>query len=134
MCYLARRAQSDLCPADERQIDVIGWLNWSSEHFSRFCRSAVFRTHHQGSLRPGGLDAAAVGEANGYVRTYGSGLNAHLHDRKYLADDILTVADFAVVATLPYAEKAFAAIERWDARLNALPAWRDPFPAAKKPA
>jgi len=34
MCYLARRAQSDLCPADERQIDVIGWLNWSSEHFS----------------------------------------------------------------------------------------------------
>ena len=82
----------------------------------------------------GGLDAAAVGEANGYVRTYGSGLNAHLHDRKYLVDDILTVADFAVVATLPYAEKAFAAIERWDARLNALPAWRDPFPAAKKPA
>ena len=140
MCYLARRAQSDLWPADERQIDVIRWLNWSSEHFSRFAGRLYFEHIIKPRFGLGGPDAAAVAEANGYVRTYGSVLNTHLHDRKYLVDDSLTVADFAVAATLPYAEKArlpldgFAAIERWYARLNELPAWRDPFPAAKKTA
>jgi glutathione S-transferase len=61
-------------------------------------------------------------------------LDAHLRDRKYLVDDILTVADFAVAASFPYADKArlpldgFTGIERWYARFSELPAWRDPFP------
>jgi len=64
----------------------------------------------------------------------------HLRGRKYLVDDLLTVADFAVAAALPYADKArlpldgFVEIERWYAQLNELPAWRDPFPAAKRTA
>jgi len=43
-------------------------------------------------------------------------------------------ADFAVGAALPYAEAAriplegFAEIARWKARLDALPAWSDPYP------
>jgi len=42
--------------------------------------------------------------------------------------------------TLPYAEKiklplaSFPEIERWHARLNELPAWRQPFPEAKAAA
>ena len=52
----------------------------------------------------------------------------------------LTIADFAVGVTLPYAAKAkipvggFPEIERWHARLNELPAWREPFPATKTTA
>jgi len=135
MCYLARRAQSDLWPSDERQIDVIRWLNWSSEHFSRFCGRLYFEHVIKPSFGIGGADAAAVEEANGYVRRYAAVLDAHLRGRKYLVDDILTVADFAVAAALPYADKArlpldgFAEIERWYARFSELPAWRDPFPA-----
>jgi glutathione S-transferase len=140
MCYLARTAQSDLWPHDERQIDVIRWFNWSSEHFSRFAGRLYFEHVIKPALGMGGPDVAAVEEANGFVRKYASVLDAHLRGRKYLVDDRLTVADFAVAATLPYADKArlplegFAEIERWYARLNELPAWRDPFPVAKTAA
>jgi len=140
MCYLARQAQSDLWPDDERQIDVIRWLNWSSEHFSRFAGRLYFEHLIKPAFGMSGPDAAAVEEASAYVRTYGTVLNAHLRGRKYLVDDLLTVADFAVAATLPYADRArlpldgFAEIERWYARLNALPAWRDPFPVVNSAA
>jgi glutathione S-transferase len=140
MCYLARVAQSDLWPDDERQIDVIRWFNWNSEHFSRFAGRLYFEHLIKSALGLGGPDAAAVEEANDYVRKYGAVLNAHLRERKYLVDDRLTVADFAVAATLPYANQArlpldgFAEIERWYAQLAALPAWRDPFPLANRTA
>jgi glutathione S-transferase len=140
MCYLARAAQSDLWPDDERQIDVIRWFNWNSEHFSRFAGRLYFEHLIKSALGLGGPDAAAVEEANGYVRKYGTVLNAHLRGRKYLVNDRLTVADFAVAATLPYANQArlpldgFAEIERWYAQLAALPAWRDPFPLADRTA
>ena len=54
--------------------------------------------------------------------------------------DRLTIADFAVGVTLPYAEKAqipvgsFPEVVRWHDRLNELPAWREPFPVAKTAA
>jgi glutathione S-transferase len=49
--------------------------------------------------------------------------------------DGLTVADFSVAMTLPYAEEAqlplneFANIRRWHDRLNEIEGWREPFPA-----
>lgn len=61
-------------------------------------------------------------------------LNAHLGEHEYLVGDALTVADFAVAVSLPYAGAAhiplaeFPAVGRWHARLNELPAWREPFP------
>ena len=84
--------------------------------------------------------AAMVEEANGYIRKYGAILNDHLRGRRYVVDDALTIADFAVGAALPYAERAkspldgFTEIARWADRLNELPAWRDPFPATKAAA
>jgi glutathione S-transferase len=140
MCCLARAAQSDLWPDDERQIDVVRWFSWSSEHFSRFAGRLYFEHVIKSAFGLGGPDAGVVEEANGYVRTYATVLNAHLRGRKYLVDDLLTVADFAVAATLPYAEQArlpldgLAEIERWYAQLAALPAWRDPFPLANRAA
>ena len=62
-------------------------------------------------------------------------LNSHLRGRDYLVGGKLTVADFAVAITLPYAQDARIPIDefpetvRWHAQLNELPAWRDPFPA-----
>ena len=63
-------------------------------------------------------------------------LNGHLSRRKFLVGDALTIADFSAAVALPYAEQAkipvgeFPEIERWHSRLNELPGWRDPFPAA----
>ena len=134
MCYLARAAGSDLWPGDARQIEVIRWLSWNSEHFTRHAGSLYFQNIVKPALGLGAPDEAAVKEATGFVRRFGAVLNDHLRGRKYLVGDALTVADFAVAATLPYAAKAkipveeFSEIMRWHARLNELPAWREPFP------
>src|SRR5262249_61147332 len=77
MCYLARRAQSDLWPSDERQIDVIRWLNWSSEHFSRFCGRLYFEHVIKPSFGIGGAGAPGPWGASGYWWRMGSVCGAH---------------------------------------------------------
>jgi glutathione S-transferase len=134
MCHLARVAGSDLWPKDERQIEVMRWLSWDANHFTRFAGGLYFQNLIKPQFGFGSPDAAVVQEAEKWVRQHGSVLNNHLRGREYLVGDALTVADFAVAVTLPYADKAripvgdFPEIVRWHARLNDLPAWRDPFP------
>lgn len=135
MCYLARAAGSDLWPDDERQIDVMRWLSWNSDHFTRHAGTLYFQHLIKPFLGMGEPDALVVAESQKWVRQFGNVLNNHLRSRDYLVGDKLTVADFAVAITLPYAKDAripideFPEIVRWHARLNELPAWRDPFPA-----
>ncbi len=137
MCHLSRVADSDLWPRDERQIEVMRWLSWSSDHFNRHAGTLYFQYLIKPYLGMGEPDAAVVAETQKWVRQFGSVLNDHLRGRKYLVGDSITVADFAVGVTLhpPYAKDAripideFPEIVRWHARLNELPAWRDPFPS-----
>lgn len=134
MCYLSDTARSDLWPHDERQIDVIRWLSWDDQHFTRHAGTLYFEYIIKPAIGMGDADAASVNEALGQFNTSARILDDYLETRTFLVDDILTIADFAVAATLPYAEKAklplndFPAIRRWHDRLNELPAWRDPFP------
>ena len=100
--------------------------------------------YFQHIIKPGFFDTAPdakeVEEATGFFKQFAEVLNDHLRGRKYLLGDSLTIADFSVAVTLPYAEKiklplgSFPEIERWHARLNELPAWRQPFPEAKAAA
>jgi glutathione S-transferase len=137
MCYLARKAGSDLWPSDARQLDVLRWLSWNSEHFTRHAGMLYFQHIIKPAVGLGDADPEAVEEATRFFRQFAAVLNDHLDGRKYLVGDGLTVADFAVGITLPYAQKAkipvgdFPQIERWHGRLNELPAWRQPFPQAK---
>lgn len=135
MCHLAARCDSDLWPQDHRQIDVIRWLSWDLAHFNPHAAALYF----EGVIKPrfglGAPDPAAVARAQDAFRQPAAILDAHLRDRDWLVGDSITVADFAVAVTLPYAERAripldeFPAIRRWHARLNELEAWREPFPA-----
>jgi len=140
MCHLARVAGSDIWPGDERQIEVMRWLSWGSDHFTRHAGTLYFQYLIKPFLGMGEPDAAVVAESQKWVRQFGSVLNNHLHGRDYLVGDKLTVADFAVAITLPYAKDAripvdeFPEIVRWHARLNELPAWRDPFPSHRAEA
>lgn len=135
MCYLADKAGSDMWPKDERQIDVIRWLSWDAMHFSRHAGTLFFQNVIKANFGMGPPDETAVEEALGWVRHFGGILNDHLEDRSYLVGDALTIADFAVAALLPVAEPSkiplgeFPAVQRWHARLEELPAWRQPFPA-----
>jgi glutathione S-transferase len=140
MCYLARIAESDLWPNDDRQIEVMRWLSWDSQHFTRHAGSLYFQHIIKPAFGLGGPDPAVVEEATGFVKRFAAVLNDHLSGRDYLVGNGLTVADFAVAITLPYAERAriplaeFPEIGRWHGRLSELPAWVEPFPATRAAA
>jgi glutathione S-transferase len=129
-----REAGSDLWPGDERQIEVVRWLSWDADHFTRHAGSLYFEHIIKRRFGIGAPDPAAVEEATGHFRRFAGVLGDHLRGREYLVGESLTVADFAVAVTLPYADEArlplgeFPEVERWHARLWELPAWREPFP------
>lgn len=141
MCHLAQKAGSDLWPRDDRgKIELMRWLTWNSEHFTRHAGELYFQHIIKAKFNIGAPDTAAVKEATGFFKKFAGVLNEHLRDRKYILGDTLTVADFAIGITLPYADRAnipvgeFPEIARWHARLNELPAWREPFPQAEAAA
>lgn len=137
MAYLARFAGSGLMPEGDRQIEVMRWLSWGTQHFTRHTGQHYFeyviKPWAGGTFGP--VNPAAAEEATKQWRPNAAVLNEHLAGKKYLLGDQLTIADFSVAITLPYAQKAripldeYPNIARWHDRLNELPAWREPFPA-----
>ncbi|UUZ65642.1 glutathione S-transferase family protein [Polaromonas sp. P1-6] len=135
MCYLAEKAGSDLWPRDERQIEVMRWLMWDTTEFAPQAGTLYFEHIIKPRFGMGEPDPAEIQKATqGFLR-YAAVLEARLHGRRYLVGEALSVADFAVAITLPYAKEArlplddFPEIRRWHAGLNALEAWREPFPS-----
>jgi glutathione S-transferase len=138
MCHLAEKAGSDLWPRDARRIDVMRWLMWDATEFAPL--ASVFYFEH--IIKPrfglGEPDATETEKATPGFQRFAKVLEAHLKGKRYLVGDALSIADFAVAITLPYAEQTglpinnFPEIRRWHEGLNALQAWREPFPAASR--
>jgi glutathione S-transferase len=135
MCHLSDTAKAELWPHDARQVEVMRWLSWDMQHFTRHSGTLYFENIVKPLLGIGVPDEAATDHATAQFRAHARMLDDHLRDRKFLVADQLSVADFAVAVTLPYAEAAklplveFPAVQRWHARLNDIEAWRNPFPA-----
>lgn len=140
MCHLAARSDSDLWPQDARQIDVLRWLSWDLAHVYPCAGELYFQYIIKPRFGLGDVDPPEVKRATDDWRRCATMLDNHLHDRRWLVGDSITVADFAVAVTLPYAERAripldeFPAVKRWHERLNELEAWREPFPALAEAA
>ena len=86
---------SDLFPKDNRQIELMRWLSWSSQHFTRHAGSLYFQyLISRISLRQA-TDPLAVEEATIWLlqASLPQVLNDHLQGRKYLLGDTLTIAD-----------------------------------------
>ena len=134
LCYLAKHAGSDLWPDDDRQADIVSWFSWNSQHFIQSGGALYFEFVIKARFKIGAPDAAAVDKATKSFRSQAKVLNNHLKDRKWLVGEQLSVADFSVAVTLPYAAKAempldeFPEVRRWHDRLSALDGWLDPFP------
>jgi glutathione S-transferase len=136
MCHLAAKAGSDLWPGDPaRQVEAIRWLSWDQGHFTRYLGVPYVQYVIKPHYGLGDPDLKAVEEALGPWRKSAAILEEHLGGRTWLTGDHLSVADFALAVTLPWAEAAhipldeFPAIQRWHDRLNELEAWREPWPA-----
>lgn len=134
MCYLADKMNSPLWPKDARQIDIIRWISWATSHFSRHGGILFFERFIKPQFGLGETNPTAVEEAEGFFRQFGAVLDGYLKGRDYLVGGTLSLADFAVASPLPYAGQAalplddFGEIRRWYATIEALPAWRHPFP------
>lgn len=134
MCYLAARCDSDLWPQDNRQIEVMRWLSWNSQHFYPYGGALYFEHIIKPRFGLGEPDPESVEQAMKQFRQFAAVLDQHLAQRRWLVDDTLTVADFAVAVALPFADKAhipladFPAVERWHEQMNELDGWREPFP------
>ena len=112
------------------------WLSFDASHFGRHAGTLFFEYVVKSMFHIGNPNAATVEEATSFFRKYAAVLDEHLQGRRYLLGDQLTIADFSMAATLPYAEVSriplgeFPQVARWHDRLNELDAWREPFPKA----
>lgn len=43
MGYLARTAKSDLWPREDQQVELMRWLSWNAQHFTRHAGSLYFQ-------------------------------------------------------------------------------------------
>ncbi|MFM0173019.1 glutathione S-transferase family protein [Paraburkholderia sediminicola] len=141
LCHLAQRAESPLWPRGaQQQIDIVRWFSWNSQHLLRHAGALYFEYLIKPRVGLGDPDPAKVAEAQGFFRKHAGVLNQHLKGRKWLLGDDMSVADFSVGIALPYAKGAampveeFPEVVRWHDQLNAIDAWRDPFPARQERA
>jgi glutathione S-transferase len=135
ICHLARKAGSDLWPADDAdKIEVLRWSSWNANHFTRATGALYFEHVIKSMFGMGDPDPAEVDPAMADFHKFARVLDDHLTGRQFLIGDDLSVADFAVAVSLPYAGQMklplgdYPQIARWHDRLNELPAWRNPFP------
>lgn len=137
VCQLSDDMDADLWPHDARQIEVLRWFSWNTQHFTRAGGALFFENIVKERFGIGKPDPKVVGEAQTEFRHYATILSSHLEGRKWLVADTLSVADFAVAMTLPFAEPAqiplndFPIVRRWHDRLMEIDAWRTPYPATR---
>jgi glutathione S-transferase len=140
MCALAARMSSDLWPHDARQIEIIRWFSWNSQHFNRAGGALYFEHMVKARFRLGEPNAAEVERALQDFRGHAGILNDHLRGKRWLLGDSLTLADFSVAGVLPFAEgshmpvREFPEVSRWHEQLNTIEAWRNPYPARQQDA
>jgi glutathione S-transferase len=134
MCHLAARSDSDLWPQDDRQIDALRWLSWAAHEFNPVASQLYFEYVIKPRFDIGEPETDAAARAQDGFRRLAAILENHLRDRRWMVGKTLTVADFSLAITLPYADTAripldeFPAVQRWHETLCEIDAWREPFP------
>jgi glutathione S-transferase len=134
MFYLARKADSDLWPRDQREVDVIRWLSWDLAHFTRHTNTLFYEGVVKPQIGMGEPSQVILKDALDLFRRNAPVLDQHLAGRTWVVGDGLTVADLALASYLPEAPVSgvpvaeFPNIEKWLARVMALPAMAEPYP------
>ena len=126
-----------LYPRDaQARADVSRWLFWCAYHFTP---AVGFISRERVSKRMvggvGGPDPTEIARGEALLAAAALVLDGHLADRRWIAQDRLTLADLAIAAPLMHTEKAelpvtgYKHLQRWFAQVRALEAWQASEPA-----
>lgn len=134
--YIASRKPNALWPDDARtRADIARWQLWQVAHFGgEACGPLTFQRLVKKILNIGAPDGAIVAQATEAFNREAAMLDAHLAKQPYVVGDALTLADFAIGATLAYAKEAempvapYGHLRGWLDRFTALPCWRETAP------
>jgi glutathione S-transferase len=137
MQYLASQSPNSLWPNDAKARALITrWQCWQLAHWGgEACQPLVVNRFVKKLFNLGPPDEAAVAKATEAFHKECKLLNTWLSKQhKYLVNDELTLADFAVAAPLFYAKQgelpvgAYGHVQEWFGRVSALPAWKETAP------
>ncbi|HEX3939412.1 MAG TPA: glutathione S-transferase family protein [Xanthobacteraceae bacterium] len=140
--YLASKSATPLYPSDAKsRADVTRWLCWDLAHWgAQACQPLIFENLVKKFVDLGPPDAAVVAKASEAFNKEAKMLDAHLARHKFLVNDMLTVADFAVAAPLFHAQGAaiplspYGHLRSWFERVSSLPCWNETAPQMRQAA
>jgi len=138
-CRLSQLTGSEFWRTGAELPDMIRWVSWARDHFMRACDVVHFERGTKQRYRIGPIDEELVTEGLGAFRESAAILDAHFRRRDWLLASGLSYADFRMAAFLPFNGAArmplhdYPAVAAWHARLQALPAWADPFDGLDAP-
>ncbi|SDN23459.1 glutathione S-transferase family protein [Afipia sp. GAS231] len=133
MQYLADGSPGqDLYPLDVKaRADVNRWLFWSAYHFTP---AVGFITRERVSKKmvggAGGPDPVEIARGEALLSAAAQVLDDHLARNEWIAQDKLTLADFAIASPLMHTAAAelpvtgYANLQAWFSRIQALDAWK----------
>jgi glutathione S-transferase len=132
MQYLADKTpEQSLYPREiHARADVNRWLFWSAHHFAPSVAILNWETVVKRLVGRGEPDPAAIKRGEALVSDLARLLDEHLAGKSWIAQERLTLADFAIAsplmaigpARLPVTDRAN--LLAWFGRVEALDAWR----------
>lgn len=136
MAHLCIKTGSDMWPAHNpaEQVEVLRWLSWNDCHWSTAVAPFYFEHVVKTTFGIGQPDSALLKTSVPELVRYAKVLDGHLADRRFIACERLTIADFALASMAAYWREsempleAFPHIVRWLDALARIPAWADPWP------
>lgn len=138
-CHLSQITHSDFWRMGAEMPDMIRWISWGHNYFVRACDVVSFEYGTKQRYHLGPVDPAKVAEGLASFHEHAAQLNAHLKGRDFLLASGLSYADFRMATFLPFNDvaklplDAYPNIAAWNARLNDIPAWCDPFAGLNAP-
>ena len=138
-CRLSRLSGTGFWRTDDEEPDMIRWLSWGQGRFVAACDKVSFEFGTKQRYGFGPVDAAKVEEGIAQFRQSAAMLESELSGRDFLLRSGLSYADFRMATFLPYNDVAglpleeFPALQAWYDRLQAIPAWADPFAGLEAP-
>ena len=138
-CRLSQLANSDFWRQGADQPDMIRWISWGKETFVRACDIVSFETGTKLRYQIGPSDPDAIAEGHRQFHEHAPILDRHLDRRDWLTGTTPSHADFRMATFLPFNATMrlpladYPALDAWNARLTAIPAWADPFQGLNTP-